>query len=170
MEQTLQSLIDNILSNEREKFESGLLDLRLIIERYTMDRYTEEDRNSYMLLFQNPSFNEFKLDEKTLDFLKYLLFYAILSFPDRSTLIAKCIKVFLDESLREAICAVIEIYMTKDDDTTCELIFAITNLGDNFFENERIFNLFTRVANVGGKSSREAVNAQFDYYKKNFLS
>ncbi len=65
-------------------------------------------------------------------------------------------------------CRAIEIYLKEDDDTTCELIFGITNLGDmDYFSNVEVLELFKRIAKTGGIFSRQAVLEQFVYYKEN---
>ena len=155
----LEELIDNAQSDDQKRFESALLDLRLIIERFTQNRYSEKGVKDYLLLFSNKEFINYRLNSEQLKLVKHFLFFALFNFPDRTVLVAKCIKVLFDTSVREAICVAIKHYMKIDDDATCELIFAITDIGDfeNYLSNQKIHDLFTEVSKFGGQYSKEAV-------------
>ena len=156
----LEELIDNAQSDDQKRFESALLDLRLIIERFTQNRYSEKGVKDYLLLFSNKEFINYRLNSEQLKLVKHFLFFALFNFPDRTVLVAKCIKVLFDTSVREAICVAIKHYMKIDDDATCELIFAITDIGDfeNYRSNQKIRTLFKDVSKFGGKNSKEAVS------------
>jgi len=167
MDNVIKEILIGSQSDKREVFKNSLQDLRLIIERYTQNRYSEDGISNYLLLFCDKSLISYRLKTEDVNYLKHYLFFMILNFPDRAVLIAKCIKVLFDTTIREAICGAIELYMEKDDDTTCELIFAITDFGDiqNIFSNKRIFNLFIEISKSGGENSREAVRSQLRNYK-----
>ena len=166
MNDILDDILIKIQSNQQKKFENALLDLRLLIERYTQNRYGEDEIKNYILLFTDRSLINYRLNNEELIQIKYLLFFLLFNFPDRAVLVAKCIKVLFDINVREAICAGIELYMKKDDHATCELIFAITNVGDEeiYFSNKRIIDLFIEVSKFGGEYSKEAANNQLKYY------
>lgn len=168
MDKVINEIINSSESKERSRFETALSDLRHLIERYTMNRFSNEEQEDYFNTFYNKSLIDYQLNDEKLMLIKHFLFYALLNFPDRAVLVAKCIKVLFEESSREAICAGIEVYMKINDDATSELIFAITDLGDiqNYLSNERIFNLFIEISKFGGKHSKEAVNSQLNYYKR----
>ena len=168
MDKIIEKILIESQCNERRKFEHALIDLRFIIERCTMNRYGEEEVSDYFKLFYDKKLTDYRLKNEDLIFIKYFLFFILFNFPDRAVLIAKCIKLLFDKSIREAICSAIEIYMKIDDHATCELIFAITNVGDiqNYFANKRIRHLFIKISKFGGKYSREAVIQEMNIYKK----
>lgn len=170
MDGILQNLLAQIESNDRKQFECALLDLRLIIERFTQNRYEDEETSNYLLLLNDKSLIDYPLSKEELEIIKYFLFFILFNFPDRAVLIAKCIKVLFDKSIREAVCFALEVYMEKDDHATCELMFAITNVGDlpDYFLNKRILDLFQKIAVIGGVNSKEVANAQLYYFKKYF--
>lgn len=168
MDGVIQNILSRIESNDKNAFERALADLRLIIERFTQNRYDDKEIPNYLILFNDKTLIEYRLQDKNLKIIKYFLFFILFNFPDRATLTAKCIKVLFDTSIREGVCRAIEIYMEEDDHTTCELIFAITDVGDiqEYFSNQRILRLFKKIAVIGGKNSRGVAKAQLDYYKK----
>jgi len=170
MDNILKDLLSKAQAKKQKEYENALIDLRLIIERCTQNRYSDEGIANYLLLFYDRSLINYKLNNESLIFIKYFLFYALLNFPDRSVLVAKCIKVLYDISIREAICSAIEINLRKDDNTTCELIFAITDLGDaeSYLSDKRILNLFIDISKFGGENSKEVANAELNYYKEHF--
>jgi len=171
MDNILKEIINNAQSAEQKKYEKALLDLRLIIERHTQNRYSDKEKNNYLLLFYDKNLINYRLHAEDLDEIKYFLFFVLFNFPDRAVLVAKCIKVLFDKNIREAICAAIEIYLKKgDDDTTCELIFAITNVGDekNYLSNKRIIDLFILVSKFGGEYSKEAAKVELKYYNDHY--
>lgn len=170
MNKIIENIFSKAQSKERVDYETSLLDLRLLIERRTMDRYSNKELSDYLLLFHNADLISYRLNEKELVIIKYFLFYSLFNFPDRAVLIAKCIKVLFDQSLIEAICAAIKLYMVSDDDTTCELIFAITDSGDlTYMSNGQITDLFSEIIKIGGPHSQQAVKAQIDLFKEYFV-
>ena len=166
MDCILENLLLNIQSADPEKYEPALLDLRLIIERHSMNRYDESELDDYLIIFHDITLIDKKLTNEEFIFLKYFLLYSLFNFPDRATLTAKCIQVLFDETIREAICAAaIEIYMNDNHDATCELIFSIADLGDIFLENDKVFNTFKKIFTYGGPYSKEIVTSLFEYFK-----
>jgi hypothetical protein len=156
MDDILQQLIKESQSDNRKSFENSLMDLRFTIERYTEGKYGENYTAAYLGYFRDKSLIEHRFTDENLLLVKHFLFYGLFNYPDRAVLFAKCIKVLYDKSAREAICAGIERYIA-DDDATCELIFGITNLDDeDWQENSRIVELFRRIAKVGGEYSSYA--------------
>ena len=170
MNTTIKKILNEAQDIEKIKFERALVDLKFIIERYTMNRYGDSEVKDYLKLFYDKSLVYYKLKKEELTSIKYFLFFILFNFPDRAVLTAKCIKVLFDESVREAICTGIEIYMEREDDVACELIFAITNLGDmqNYFNNKRIRDLLIKVSKFGGENSKKATIQQLSLFKKEF--
>jgi len=164
----LEQLILMAQSSDRKLFEKALIDLRLTIERYTQNRYSEEDNRNYLRLLSDKKLIDIKLTEKEIISFKYFLFYALFNFPDRSVLVAKCIKVLFDVDAREAICVGIDYYMNKDDYTTHELLLAITDVGDedSYMQNSRIRNMFIKVASQGMAHSKETALSELKYFEK----
>lgn len=163
----LPELLSRAQSTRREEMENALLDLRFLIERATMNRYNTDDEDEYKILFTDQTLLGVKLNADHLVTIRYFLFFLMLNYPDRAVLTAKCIKVLFDTSLREGIINLIRIYMEKDDDATCELIFAIMNVGDHYHINNRdTLDVFKTILQKGGASSREAVLNSFNYYKR----
>lgn len=166
MDKKIKHIIKKAISNDQDQIETALLDLRLVIERFTMNRYGDKEIPKYLLLFNDKSLIDYHLNNDKIDFIKYFLVYLLFNFPDRAILTAKCIKVLFDISIREVICTGIEKYLTIDDGTTCELIFSITDVGDYeiFFSNQRIINLFKNVSEYGGEYSKAAAIAQLNFF------
>ena len=171
MKKILDDIFEMSLSEEQNEFESALSDLRYIIERHTMNRYSESERKDYITLFSNKNLIDYKLKSSDINLVKYFLFYILFNFSDRAIFAARGIKVLFDKSIWEAICNAINIYLEIDDHTTCELVFGIINLGDSdYFSNEKVINTFKKVIAFGGPFSREAVLQVFINHRKNYNS
>lgn len=165
MDQMLNQLIQHIQSENRYEFTSALSDLRLVIERFTMNRYEEKEMKDYYNLFGDKRLVDYKMQKDDYFLVKNFLFYALLNFPDRSLLTAKCIKVLFDNSALEAICNSVEFFSTKNDETTYELILAITDV-DEFgerYNNKRIMDLFVYISEFGGELSKELVKCDLKF-------
>lgn len=172
MNPVIKNIIEDAQRTDESNFIPALDDLRLVIERNTMNRYGDADKDEYLKLFHNKHLIHHEISENDLVVIKYFLFFLLFNFPDRAVLAAKCIKVLFDESVRSAICAGIETYLKRDDNATCELIFAITNIGDieNYLGNERIKSLFIEISRFGGEHSKAAVIQELSLFKKGFDS
>ena len=116
-----------------------------------MNRYSQEEVSDYLGIFYDKSLISYKLENRDLNLLKYFLIYALFNFPDRAFMIAQCIKVLFDTTIRFAICAGLEQFMHDDDITTTELIYAITNIGDyeTYCKDVQFINLLSRISKEG---------------------
>jgi hypothetical protein len=163
MDDALEKLCTGAQSEMSNEFESALFDLRLIIERHNQDRFDEKQTANYLTWLRNKKLIDYRFDQRYLTPIKHFLFFILFNFPDRSVLVAKCIKVLFDKSAWTAICAGIKIYM-KDDDTCCELIFAITDLDDNdWYDRQEIVGLFEEIRRSGGEYSRYAAESALKF-------
>ncbi len=163
MNHVISLLLEEAQCGNEDVFDKALSDLRFLIERETMNRHGAEDRKEYEQLFFKKELIEYSISQREIDLIKYFLIYLLLNFPDRSLLTAKCLKVFFDQSIEEAICSAIEIYMDKDDSTTCELIYAIVNAyqDQSYLSNDRVRTLFNKIREFGKKHSKEIIEAEF---------
>lgn len=169
MKRLLNSIYNSIESPNIDAAEKGLQDLRLLIERFTMNRYDQEYQGEYADLFNDKNLLDKKLSQSDLTDLKRFIFYILINHPHLSTLAAKCLKVLFDKSIRLGISNLIELYCEKDDHTTCELIFAITNYGDfDYFKNEEILSAFRKVVHKGGSYSKEVIETEINTYRLHF--
>jgi hypothetical protein len=166
MDSILIKLVQNAGGDSEKQFVNALLDLRLIIERRTQNRYGDEEVGNYRLLFSDKSLISYRIAFEDLLFAKHFLFYLLFNNSDRAVLAAKCIKVLFDKSSWDAICAGIEYYMQRDDDTTCELIFAITDLDDaEWCSLNNIVELFEKVSKMGREYSKQAAESALELYR-----
>jgi hypothetical protein len=167
MDSILLKLIQNAGGEYEKRFVNALLDLRLIVERYTQNRYGEEELGNYQLLFNDKSLLSYRITAEDLLYTKHFLFYLLFNNSDRAVLAAKCIKVLFDKSSWNAILAGIEFYMYRDDHTTCELIFAITDLDDDeWYSFGGAVELFEKVSKMGGEYSKEAAESALELHRK----
>jgi len=169
MDKLLKSLFNKAQSEVYNIHEHALSDLRYVIERFTMDRYSEKERNDYFETFYNKELIDYRLDSEKLDLIKHFLFFLLFNFPDRAESVAKCVKVLFDPSIYEAICSAIEFYMEKNDLATYELIFGITDTTNSaeYFKNKRVVELFQRIRKSGGKFSAALIEDVFNFYNEN---
>lgn len=169
MDSIIKHLIFQSESEDENQFEEALTDLRFLIERKVMNRFDESEESDYLKLFYNKKLIDYKIADDDFRLIKQSLVYLLFNFPDRSILIAKCLKVLFDHLIVEALCNGIEVYMRKNDLATSELIYAITNSYDNqsYLKNSRIFQVFQEVALSGGKYSAEIVKDEFKFYQRN---
>jgi hypothetical protein len=79
MDNKLEGLIENAQSTDEIIYQNALLDLRLVIERQTQNRYEKEEEDSYWLLFSDKTLITYRLSPKDLIIVKYFLFYVL--FP-----------------------------------------------------------------------------------------
>src|ERR1700752_1699011 len=111
MKKVILDLIGLTQAKDKNVFEKALSDLRYVIDRFTMDRYSVDEEADYSSIFYNKNLVECRLKSEELNYITHYLFFALFNFPDRAVLIAKCIKSLFDISVREAICTAIECYM-----------------------------------------------------------
>ncbi|OJW36688.1 MAG: hypothetical protein BGO54_12750 [Sphingobacteriales bacterium 46-32] len=169
MDDELISLFNRAQSDTYKVHDHALSDLRFLIERFTMNRYSEREREDYLDFFYNKNLIDYRLDSEKLDLIKHFLFFLLFNFPDRAESVAKCVKVLFDPSIYEAICSAIEFYMEKNDLATYELIFGITDTTNSaeYFKNKRVVELFQRIRKSGGKFSAALIEDVFNFYNEN---
>jgi hypothetical protein len=154
MDDTVKELFNKAKSLGQS--EKALSDIRYLIERNTMNRFGESEKLDYLETFYDKALIDYRLNDDNLEVIKYFLIYLLFNFPDRAGLVAKCLKLLFSTEIREALCTAIEFYMTKDDHTTCELMYAITDVGDpgTYLSNKRIFELFVKLSKHGQEFSK----------------
>ncbi|MBX3256100.1 MAG: hypothetical protein KF862_18330 [Chitinophagaceae bacterium] len=165
MDEVIKSLIERIESVNDETSMRALSDLRLVVERFTMNRYEEKEESDYRILFYDKTLIDYRLKEDDYDNIKYFLFYILLNLPGKAFFIAKCIKVLYDETANEAICSAVEVFLRKNDEVTYELLLALIDQDQSEirFVNQRIVALYNKVLNQGGKLSKDLVINDLNY-------
>jgi hypothetical protein len=159
-------------SESKMIYEAALIDLRLLIERKVQNRYSVADDTEYSVLFSDQMLLPVRLTDDELDAARYFAFFMLFNYYDRSIFTAKCIKSFLDRNIRQAICVGIYFYLKRSDETTCELIYAITDVGDDeeILTNEIVKDCFDYVIEAGGQMSVIAVQNLYNYFTRYGLS
>lgn len=150
---------------DKKSAERSIQDLRLLIERYTMNRYSKDDEHEYMILFSDQSLLHVRLTQEDINAIKIEIFYMILRYSEYSVLFAKCIKVFFDSELWGAIRKCIYAYINEDD-TICELIFAITDTKARWEQDEANRKVLIYVSKNGGEQSRRISLDYLSYISK----
>ncbi len=168
MREDLKTLFGNVLSVSPAVYEPALCDLRFVIERHTMGRYSEKEHTDYLLLFYNKNLIETRLENDEVVDIKYFLFYILFAEPRKANLASRCIRVLYDKSITHGICNAIRVYI-NDVDTVCQLIYAITDIDDYSFINDKyVIDTFEMVNEFGKEESRNLIKKTIDFINKNF--
>jgi hypothetical protein len=158
----IYELFQNSQSKELEYGLTALGDLGLLIEKHTLIR---ESIDTYKILLNDESLLYITLDLNDIELITYFLFYMLFNYPDRSWRVAWCLSKCYSKKNIIGLGSGIEFYMNKDDNTTCYLIRAITDINSLSELDESIIHILNNVRKNGLSESKKEISRSFKLSK-----